>query len=133
MRYDLEKYLIDYGRLILALMLLYSWTSSAFADDIAVIVNRNNSISVMDRVQVDSLYLGRTRTFPDGSIAHVIDYPRDASLREQFFQRISGMPLNKVNAFWARLEVRLKSGDTIPISLIAINMLNWRLWRSKSG
>ncbi|MBF0435470.1 MAG: hypothetical protein HQL77_08875 [Magnetococcales bacterium] len=91
--------------------LLIGWVSCADSADVVVIVNKSNPVTSMSSAQVSDLYLGRSRTFPDGSIAHVIDHAREAPLREEFFRRINGMPLNKVNTFWARLAV---SGQIMP-------------------
>lgn len=82
----------------------------AFAD-IAVIVNPANSTKQLNRQQLTKLYMGRTRTFDNGSFVVVIDQPRDAPLRERFFMAVVGMTQPQVNAYWSRLAF---SGQVLP-------------------
>ncbi len=71
-------------RLVLWVLLCTAWISCAVAGDIVVIVNKDNPVTAMDPVQVSNLYLGRSRIFPNGRVAEVIDQPRDAQVRGQF-------------------------------------------------
>ena len=75
---------------------------SALAD-IFIIVNTANPIRGLSAQEVADLYLGRTRTYPDGTPARVLDRPSDHQVREQFFRLLVNMPPAQVNAYWARL------------------------------
>jgi hypothetical protein len=79
--------------------------------DIAVIVNTANPAIQMNVQQVADLYLGRTRNFSSGEFALVFDQLRDSPLRARFFQTLSGMSQQQINAYWSRM---MFSGQVIP-------------------
>jgi hypothetical protein len=56
------------------------------------------------------LFMGRARTFPDGTLAAALDLSDDA-LRAGFYGQLSGMTLPQVNSYWARL---MFSGRNLP-------------------
>ncbi|MBF0138310.1 MAG: hypothetical protein H7833_05890 [Magnetococcus sp. DMHC-1] len=86
-------------------------TSPVMAGDLVVVVNLDNPNPRLSHDQVSDLYLGRTRTFPNGMYAYVIDRERDSQMRNRFFRLINGMHLNQVNTYWARLTF---SGQVLP-------------------
>ncbi|MBF0435932.1 MAG: hypothetical protein HQL77_11245 [Magnetococcales bacterium] len=88
---------------LLALGAVLASVSSAGAADLSVVAHPQNSRDALDKSQVSDLYLGRTHLFPDGSHARVIDHPRDSDIRKDFFEKVNGMSLNQVNAYWARM------------------------------
>ncbi|MBF0439519.1 MAG: hypothetical protein HQL93_10410 [Magnetococcales bacterium] len=91
-------------RWILAGLLLHlSFIGHAGADDLVIVINAANLVTELTPAQISDLYLGRSRTFPDGSHAKVVEQLRESPLRQQFFQKINGMTLNQVNTYWARL------------------------------
>lgn len=71
--------------------------------DIFVVVNTANPVRNLNTREVADLYLGRTRTYPNGAPAQILDQPNARSEREQFFRLLVNMPLAQVNAYWARL------------------------------
>ncbi|MBF0463013.1 MAG: hypothetical protein HQL87_16715 [Magnetococcales bacterium] len=99
------------GRLLLTVLLWIGWLAQGSAADVTVIVNKDNPTTAMEPARVSDLYLGRSRVFPNGEPAHVLEQPRDSLLREQFFRRVNGMSLNQVNTYWARLTF---SGRVLP-------------------
>jgi len=87
-------------RLLLALVLLLPLAGRC---DLLVVVNPANPVRALSQLEVASLYTGRSRNFPSGEFALVFDLARDSSLRERFCQRVVGMSLGQVNAYWSRL------------------------------
>ncbi|MBF0183712.1 MAG: hypothetical protein HQM06_04875 [Magnetococcales bacterium] len=85
------------------------------AGEIVVIINPENLLANLSQAQVSDLYLGRTRTFPDGNYAQVIEQTRASAIRQRFYHTLNGMSLNQVNAYWARLAFsgRVQPPDAI--------------------
>lgn len=84
-------------RLLVSILLL---TSSVQAD-VAVIVHSRNTLALQGPRQVQDIFLGRTRTYPDGRFALPID--QSSPLRQNFYQLLTKRPLEQIDAYWARL------------------------------
>lgn len=69
--------------------------------EVAVIANQRNSVESLTPKQVQDIFLGRTRTFPDGRYALPID--QSSALRAEFYQKLTDRPIEQINAFWARI------------------------------
>lgn len=83
-------------RLIPLLMI----ASSAQAQ-VAVIANPHNTAATLTAKQVQDIFLGRTRTFPDGRFALPID--QSSTLRAEFYRKLTDRPIEQINAYWARI------------------------------
>lgn len=95
----------------LAIFAVVALTPIQVRADVAVIVNPANPSTQLSPQQVSDLYLGRSRNFPSGEYALVFDHLRDAPLRARFFQALSNMSPQQVNAYWSRM---MFSGQVIP-------------------
>ena len=76
--------------------------------EIVVIGNIKNSQQQLTAVQVQDIYMGRTRTFPDRKFAYPFD---QTDLRGEFYLKLTQRPVAQINAYWARL---MFSGKTSP-------------------
>ena len=85
------------------LALLCTLACSGAKADIFVVVNTANPVRNLNTREVADLYLGRSRTYPNGQPAQILDQPNARNEREQFFRLLVNMPLAQVNAYWARL------------------------------
>ena len=74
------------------------------SSELVVVVNKNNPTSELTRSQLIDLYMGKYVAFPDGSKAQPIDIEENEAMREEFYQALVGMPLNRVNAYWSRVK-----------------------------
>lgn len=74
--------------------------SSAYAEDVVVIVNKNSSLNKLTRKEVVDVFLGRKRT--DAILP--MDFPIDAVERDQFYSRLTGKSSSEMNSYWARLK-----------------------------
>lgn len=90
-----------------SLIMLLQLVGVAHAE-IVVIGNINASFNSLSKEKVQEIYMGRSRELPDGSFALPIDY---TELRTEFYTRLTGRPIDQVNAYWARL---IFSGQAIP-------------------
>jgi ABC-type phosphate transport system substrate-binding protein len=75
--------------------------ASAAHADVAVIVHAKNTIATLSPREVQDIFLGRTRTFPNGRYAFVIDQP--SPMRDAFYQTLTQRSVDQINAYWARL------------------------------
>lgn len=89
---------------------LFCLAQAAWAD-IIVIVHPDSPLQQMTPQEISNLYLGRQRSTPAGERLLILDQPRDSELRSRFFNRVNGMSLRSVDAYWARLQF---SGDSQP-------------------
>lgn len=69
--------------------------------DVAVVVHARNTVAAPPPREVQDIFLGRTRTFPDGRFALPID--QSSPLKAEFYQLLTARPLEQINAYWARL------------------------------
>ncbi len=94
-------------KIILA-FLLPLFSISLQAEELAIIGNRKNHAKTLLPNQVQDIYMGRKHAFPDGKIALPID---QASLRSDFYEKLTTKPIAQINAYWARI---MFSGQSSP-------------------
>ncbi len=82
---------------------------------IQVIVNVQSELTLLNRKQVMSLFLGRARSFPNGKSTKAFDYQIGSQLRKNFFEWLTGKSISDIDAYWARLRY---SGRTSPPKVI---------------
>lgn len=90
------------------LIILLSLFSSTLQADIAVIGNINNELKSMTQKQVKEVFMGRSRSLPNGSFALPLDHHE---LRSDFYQSLTNRPIEQINAYWARI---MFSGQASP-------------------
>lgn len=79
--------------------------------DVFIVVNAASPVKNLTRRDVIDLYTGRTRLFPDGEAATVLDQARDSPARAQMYQQLMGVSLAQINSYWSRLTF---TGQTLP-------------------
>lgn len=82
------------------LIIFLLFFSSGLLADIAVIGNLDNKLISMTKKEVKAVFMGRTRSFPNGSFALPLDQPE---LRSSFYNYLTGRPIEQINAYWARI------------------------------
>lgn len=90
------------------------WTcaaSSAAHADLYVVVQSNNPVQSMTKLEVRDLFMGRTRAFTNGSFAQPFDLSRNHQSRAAFHHALTGLSPAQVNSYWSRLVF---SGQTLP-------------------
>lgn len=93
-------------------MFCMEFTNLVVAEEIAVVVNINNTVKSLTSREVSDIFLARRKIFPSsGEVVFVVEQPQNSKLREEFFRLLNRMKLNQVNAYWARLQF---SGDVQP-------------------
>ncbi|MCW8109514.1 hypothetical protein OPS25_13470 [Alteromonas ponticola] len=81
-----------------------SASSLVHSSELVVVVHKDNPTEHLTRSQLIDLYMGKYVAFPDGSKAQPLDIDNDETTKEQFYQALVGMPLNRVNAYWSRVK-----------------------------
>ncbi len=83
---------------ILLFLLMYIPSVQA---ELVVIAHLRNNINTLTIKQVQDIFLGRTRVFPNGKFALPID--QSSPLRAEFYQKLTSYPVEYINAYWARI------------------------------
>lgn len=84
--------------IILAGALAVSACGSAFAGEIAVIVNPQNPATKMFSEQAAQFFLGKSNLFTP------VDQAKDSAIRKDFYQKAAGKSLAQVEAMWGKIE-----------------------------
>lgn len=77
-------------------------SSIAFADT-SVIVSASNPNSAMNQVTVSKIFLGKSKSFPDGSQAIPVDQNEGSAIRESFNSNVLGKSDSQLKSYWSRL------------------------------
>ncbi len=103
------------GRLILVTMTMVAAAAaqspSADPPPFQVIVARANPVSSISRAGLSSVFMKRTRTWPDGLPIVPVDQPATSRTRELFSRSVHGKSVAYVTRYWHRL---IFSGRGIP-------------------
>jgi len=74
-----------------------------FGTGLVVVVSRNNPVQSLTREQVEDIFLGRTRQYPDGRLAIPVEQSSQSELRDRFYTEILQRSPAQMRAHWARL------------------------------
>lgn len=96
-------------------MLLVLAFSYSTIGEIYVIANSKNPMQTYRLEDIRDFYLGRRLELSNRQYALVYDRGADSALRETFFEKVAGMRIRQVDAYWARL---IFAGRMLPLSKI---------------
>ena len=102
-------------RLVLLAALLTGVGLARAADDIVVIVNRDNPHAI-DAAFVTRVYTGVSKAWPDGSPVFPLDQDLGGDVRDAFCQEWLGRSPAAVNAIWAQ---NIFTGKALPPKIVA--------------
>ncbi|MFZ2449261.1 MAG: hypothetical protein WAW36_01930 [Methylovulum miyakonense] len=91
----MKKFLIPFFSLLSAMAMPVAQA------DVAVIAHIKSNFSSLTAKQVQDIFMGRTRIFPNGKFALPID--QSSPLRAEFYEELTGRPVEQINAYWARI------------------------------
>ncbi|WP_144395340.1 hypothetical protein [Pleionea sediminis] len=74
------------------------------ADTLVVIVNTENSTNSMTKNQLIDVFMGKYVAFDNGSRAQPLDNIDPSEVKTQFYQKLVGLSLARVNAYWSRIK-----------------------------
>lgn len=75
--------------------------SSFYASAVTVIVHPSNNVN-LDENALKKIFLGKSKTFPDGTQAVPIDLS-SGEARDQFVKNVLGRSESQVKAYWSKL------------------------------
>lgn len=71
---------------------------------IAVIVNPAVKEIGLTKEKVVDIYLGRKKSYSDGTRIEPVDQMADSAVRDKFYQAVVKMSTSEVNRYWAKLR-----------------------------
>ena len=83
--------------------LLLSSSSILCSAEVAVIVSSNNGNSNISAADISKVFLGKSKSFPDGSQAIAIDQNDDSAARKEFNDKVLGKSDSQLKSYWSRL------------------------------
>lgn len=83
--------------------LLISMASSVAFAEISVIVSANNPNANIDKNTVSKIFLGKTKSFPDGSQAVPVDQNEGSATRATFNEQVLNKSDSQLKSYWSRL------------------------------
>lgn len=87
----------------LAAVLLLTGVHAARAE-IAVITNPNTQVIGLSRETIADIYLGKRKTYPNGSRVKPVDQSSNSPVRQKFYRSVVKMSDSEVNRYWAKLK-----------------------------
>ncbi len=71
--------------------------------EIAVIVNNGNANAGLDNAVIAKIFLGKAKSFPDGSKAVPLDLDEGSATRDAFYQQVANKDAGQIKSYWSRL------------------------------
>lgn len=111
-------------------ILLISLASSIASAEISVIVSANNPNTTMDQTTVAKIFLGKAKSFPDGTQALPVDQDDGSATRDGFNSTVLGKSASQLKSYWSRLIFTGKgtppkqSGDNAGVKGLVANNPN---------
>ena len=90
---------IPLGILVTAVLALFAPLAAA---QIVIVTSADGRIGELSRQQAEQLYLGRTRSLPDGTPVALADLPA-GRLRDRFYEQLTGKNPSQIRAYWSRM------------------------------
>ncbi len=112
------------------LALLLSIAAVSALAETSVIVSNSNSNGGIDKSTVSKIFLGKSKSFPDGSQAIPIDQDDSSPVRETFNSSLLGKSASQLKSYWSRLIFTGKgtppkqSGDDAGVKALVANNPN---------
>ncbi|ARN76217.1 hypothetical protein [Oceanicoccus sagamiensis] len=75
---------------------------SAAHAEVSVVVHPNIDMSNISPAQASNIFLGKTKTLPNGKLVIPIDQERSSDVRNEFYKKLVNKNQNQLNAYWAR-------------------------------
>lgn len=101
-----------YNLLVAITALFFSIQAHA---DYVVIVNPDNYATISN-ADIENLYLAKTKTFPDGSLAIPLNQDEALPIRSAFDNNVVGKTDSQMKSYWAKLVF---TGKAVPIKQLA--------------
>lgn len=111
----------------LAAVAALGWSAFVFAE-VAVIVHPSVEHGSLTRAEVSRLFLGKSKSFPNGMHAVAVNQDEGSAVREKFIADVCEKSPSQYKAYWSRLVFTGKgvaprdAGDDVAVkSMVASN------------
>lgn len=74
------------------------------AADVYVVAHASQSARTLTSREVVDVFMGRSRSFGNVTMAQPLDLPREHPARAAFYRQLTGMSPAQVGSYWARLN-----------------------------
>lgn len=101
--------------LLISFLLLLLACPGFAADDVAVIVNKENS-NTIDRAMIGKIYLGYVSRWASGGTIVALEPPEDSPVAAAFATKVIGKPLRAIKDIWAQ---NVFTGKSVPPKALA--------------
>lgn len=91
-----------FGRVLSVLLL--STVISTVQAEIAIITHPGVNEIGMSREKVADIYMGKKKTYTDGTVVRPVDQAADTTVRNRFYRSVIRMSNSEVNRYWAKLK-----------------------------
>jgi ABC-type phosphate transport system substrate-binding protein len=85
------------------MVLFFSTLTSLVSAETAVVVAASNGNATMDKSTISKIFLGKSKSFPDGSQAIPIDQKDGSPVRGAFNSSVLGKSASQLKSYWSRL------------------------------
>jgi hypothetical protein len=106
----------------IVLIVFISWVPPVLAEPVVVVTQYGTPVTSLSREQVADLFLGKRNITISGRDLIPLDVD-DNSLREAFYQGVTGMSAMRVSAYWARVVFSAQGRPPRKFSLPEVKML----------
>lgn len=83
--------------------LIIATVSMVVSAETAVIVSASNANATLDKATISKIFLGKSKSFPDGSQALPIDQNDGTAARDAFNSNMLGKSASQLKSYWSRL------------------------------
>lgn len=103
-------------RLLNCLILMLGLFAGHVWADVVVVVSARSAVTQLNADQTARIFLGKVKTFPDGSSAQPLDQPEGSAVRDEFYTQVANKNGAQLTAYWAK--VIFTGGDSCPPQLL---------------
>lgn len=88
---------------LMALTMMLPLASVSALAEIAIVVSPDSPVASLTKEDVEKIFLGKTKKFPDGSSAMPLDLSEGSAVREEFYSKVINKTASQLNSYWSRL------------------------------
>jgi ABC-type phosphate transport system substrate-binding protein len=88
--------------LMLNVLILVSLPALCWAESV-VIVHPSNTVAALEQKQVQRIFLGKTKSFPEGDEAIPINQPEDTAITQSFAKQVLKKTPSQLKSYWTKL------------------------------
>lgn len=98
--------------------LALSMAAANASADVVVVVSAKSIVTSLTAEQITKIFLGKTKTFPNGGNVAPVDQAEGNPIRNEFYSKVANKSPSQISAYWARI---IFTGDGQPPKLLGDN------------